>query len=898
METGKHWHALSVDDVLQALDVEIEEGLNSNSVTEREAKYGANKLAPPKQTSAIVRFLLQFHQPLIYILLGACAITLLLQEWTDAAVIFGVVIINAVVGYVQEAKALNALNALKGSLSQKALVVRDGKKVTIDAEELVPGDVVVLSDGERVPADVRVVKCRDLKIDESALTGESLPVEKHEAALSQEAGIGDRRNMGFSSTLVTYGQGTAVVTATGKHTEIGKISTLLSETETLDTPLTQRIKEFSHLLLYAILVLAAVTFVAGWLQGYTLIEAFMAAVALAVGAIPEGLPAAVTIMLAIGVARMAKRHAIIRQLPAVETLGSTTVICSDKTGTLTKNAMTVHELWLSGQTVRLSGSGYEPKGTFTQQDQRVTVAPDSALYTLLMAGAACNDASLLSPENETGTWRVTGDPTEAALIVSAYKAGINTDNIPKRLDAIPFRSESQFMATLHEFSDGHYIVMKGSVEAISGRCEFTGDANQEAIVSATETMAEKGLRVLAFARKPYALQNAELSDDDVADSFEFLGLQGMIDPPREEAIVAVQQCHTAGVDVKMITGDHAITATAIATTMGIIGQDEQGVTHTGAQLDRYSEAEFDSAALNGKIFARVSPQNKLSLVTSLQKQGQVVAMTGDGVNDAPALRRADVGVAMALDGTDVARDAADMMLTDDNFATVTAAVEEGRGIYDNLKKFIVWTLPTNGGEALVILIAVMLGGSLPLTPLHILWVNMTTAVCLGLMLAFEPKEQGIMKRKPHAPSSSMLDGSLMFRIALVSGLLTLAAFALYYYELFNDASDAKARTVAVTVFVVGEAFYLFNCRSLTNSALSVGLFSNRWLWFGIGVMTVLQLLFIYAPWMQAVFHTVSIGPMAWLRILAAGALLCVVVSIEKRIVLSLRNAKHANNEYA
>lgn len=888
MTTHNAWHTIEVADALKTFDVTTAHGLSANAVTENREKFGANCLDPAKQTSALMRFLLQFHQPLVYILLGACAVTLALQEWVDAAVILGVVIVNAVVGYVQEAKALDALNALQGSLSQNATVLRDTKKQTVDAGDLVPGDIVFLTAGERVPADLRIVRSKDLKIDESALTGESLPVEKKSAVTEENAALGDRFNMGYSSSLITYGSGLGVVVATGKKTEIGKISTLLSETETLETPLTHRIREFSHILLYAVLVLAGVTFVAGWLHGNPLVDSFMAAVALAVGAIPEGLPAAVTIMLAIGVSRMASRHAIIRQLPAVETLGSTTVICSDKTGTLTKNEMTVKTLWVDGQTIVVSGTGYEPSGGFTLDDKPFYPQEHERTHALLMAGACCNDARLKEPEKQEKSgvsgWSVMGDPTEAALLTSARKAGIAHDDVPPRLDEIPFQSETQYMATSHQQGDEVSAVVKGSVESMIKRCQFeSGSVTREQVVEAAEKLASVGQRVLAFGSKTLGSGNCELTPEHVSEGVSFLGLQGMIDPPRDEAIAAVEQCRSAGVAVKMITGDHVITASVIGASLGICQPDEPDITHTGTQLDRYTEDEFDRAALNGKIFARVSPENKLALVTSLQKQGQVVAMTGDGVNDAPALRRADVGVAMALNGTDVARDAADMMLTDDNFASVTAAVEEGRGVYDNLKKFMVWTLPTNGGEALVILLAVLLGTALPLLPVHILWVNMTTAVCLGLMLAFEPKEKGIMKRAPHAPNSPMLDGVLMFRIVLVSCLLTLAAFGLYQYELMLGTPDTEARTVAATVFVVGEAFYLFNCRSLRFSVFEVGLFSNRWIWIGMCTMLVLQMIFIYVPWMQVAFQTASIDLMSWGRIIAAGVALALIVGLEKKL---------------
>ncbi|MFT5420615.1 MAG: cation-transporting ATPase F [Candidatus Endobugula sp.] len=889
MHQATSWHSQSADSVAIELNTDTIAGLSSDEVVSRQQKFGLNKLSEHKGAGPLKRFFMQFHQPLVYILLAAVCVTMALQEWVDSAVIFAVVLLNAIIGFVQESKALQAIGALSGSLTSTATVIRNGKRDTVVTEELVPGDLLVLQAGDKVSADMRIIKLRDLQIDESALTGESVPVEKDTAELPDKNLLGDRHNMAFSSTLVTYGNGLGIITSTGDDTEIGKISTLIATTETLETPLTKRIKHFSHVLLYAILALAALTVFIGWLHGQPLVDSFMAAVALAVGAIPEGLPAAVTIMLAIGVSRMAKRRAVIRNLPAVETLGSTTVICSDKTGTLTKNEMTVEALWSGGQRFKATGNGYDPSGAIHLNDNAIDVASHVAVLATLEAGLLCNDADLHAPAGDQAQWRITGDPTEAALLVAARKATLDIQSVvAERLDSIPFQSEYQYMATLHQRANGRYIYLKGSIESVLSKCACQLDEHGEqqsvdtdAISKQVEEMAGRGLRVLAFARKVADSKLDAIDHEDVADGLEFLGLQAMIDPPRPEATRAVAACQQAGIEVKMITGDHALTATSIARQLGIITDEDTNAAITGYALAEHQESEFVAIASNNKVFARVTPDHKLQLVKALQQQGHVVAMTGDGVNDAPALRRADIGVAMALNGTEVAREAADMMLTDDNFATVIAAVEEGRGVFDNLKKFIVWTLPTNGGEGLVILLAVILGVSLPLLPVHILWVNLTTAIFLGLMLAFEPKEAGIMQRPPNKPDTPILDSILLWRIVLVSSLLCVSAFGLYELELLWGATEAEARTVAVAMFVVGEAFYLLNCRSLERSVFSVGLFSNLWIWVGIGVMAILQLLFTYLPIMNQWFDTAPMSAESWLRVFACGLLISMIVGLEK-----------------
>ncbi|MBI4799990.1 MAG: HAD-IC family P-type ATPase [Desulfarculus sp.] len=886
------WHALSGPEALDSLGGEPRRGLEPQEARRRLDQHGPNQLETPTGPGALRRLLGQFNQPLVYILLASGAVTAFLREWVDAGVILGVVLVNAVVGYVQEAKALQALAALSRTMVAEALVLRGGQQARLDARELVPGDMVLLQAGDKVPADLRLLGGRELRVDESALTGESLPVEKDLNPLPPATALAERRNMAYASTLVTHGQGRGLVVATGARSEVGRISRLMTEVETLQTPLTRKIARFSHLVLWAILALAATAFAVGLGRGQPLVETFMAAVALAVGAIPEGLPAAVTITLAIGVSRMARRRAVVRRLPAVETLGSTTVICTDKTGTLTENRMTVQEVWAGGSFYAVTGTGYEPSGEFLEDGVRVEPRQRPALWGALLAGALCNDSEL--SEYEQG-WRVQGDPTEGALLAAAAKAGFvlsRGQNRLPRLDAIPFASESQFMATMHDAGPGQprLVYLKGAVETVLARCSRSlGDQCQPGplrageVLARAEEMAGRGLRVLALAQGHLAPDDASLEHEEVAADHDFLGLVGMLDPPRPEAVAAVAACRRAGIRVKMITGDHALTAQAIAQRIGLGEDGAQPPTVLGGQrISALGDEELARAAQATSVFARVSPEQKLRLVRALQARGEIVAMTGDGVNDAPALRQADIGVAMGLAGTEVAKQAADMVLADDNFASIAAAVEEGRGVFDNLVKFIVWTLPTNLGEGLVILAAILAGVALPILPVQILWINMTTAVALGLMLAFEPKEPGIMDRPPRPPARPILTRQVLERLLLVGALLLAGAFGLHEWELALGASQAQARTVAVNVFVLVELFYLFNCRSLTRSVLALGLVSNPPLFAGVGLMLGLQLLFTYWPAMNGMFHSAPVGPSSWLRALGVAVLAFLVVEGEKR----------------
>ncbi len=873
---NRHWHHLPAEEAVSLLETNPRTGLDLFETKRRQEHFGPNALTPRKGKSPLVRFLLQFRNPLVLILVAASAVAAVLKDPLDAAIIFGVVLINAVIGYVQESQAEEAIAALSKTMTAEAAVIRSGKTQRLPAEQLIPGDLVLLAAGSRVPADMRLVASRDLQIAESALTGESVPAEKDARnALPDDTPLAERKNMAYASTLVTYGTGTGVVTATGDRTEVGRISQLISEAVKLETPLTRKIARFSKLLLVVILFLAAATFGVGLVRGQNLVETLFAAIALAVGAIPEGLPAAVTVTLAIGVGRMARRRAIIRKLPAVETLGSTTIICSDKTGTLTQNQMTVTELRTMGGTYPVRGTGYAPEGEI-EGDWK----SDLALMEMLKAGLWCNDSQLTESE---GRWSVRGDPTEGALITVAFKAGL--DSAPAaRLDAIPFDSRHQYMATLHE--DG-VVYVKGAAEVLIGKCgagiEPSGSrmaCPADRFRGEMEDMAARGLRVLGLARLDLP-GKGQISHGDITD-LTLLGLQGMMDPPRSEVVQAVRACQGAGIAVKMITGDHALTAAAVGKQIGLCSGD-CGSVLSGAELAGLTDGEIMAKAEEINVFARVAPEQKLRLVEALQARGHVVAMTGDGVNDAPALKQADIGVAMGITGTDVAKEAADMVLTDDNFASIEAAVEEGRGIFDNLTKFIAWTLPTNLGEALVLLAAIVAGATLPVLPIQLLWINMVTAALLGTTLAFEPKEGDIMQRRPRKPDAPILDTTMVIRIFIVGLMILAGAFGLFEYEILRGASIEEARAVAVNVIVFVEIFYLFNARSLTRSPFQLGFFSNPWAIAGAVLMALVQLFFTYVPFMNRLFGSAPLSLTLWLDVLGVSIAAFLVIEFEKWI---------------
>ena len=886
----ENWHSESAETAFASLE-SSPDGLGTDEVDERLSKYGPNRLPEAKPRSALVRFFYQFHNVLIYVLIAASAVTAMLGHWVDASVILGVVLVNAMIGFVQEGKAEDALQAIRRMLSPNAMVMRDGRQMTIAAEALVPGDIVMLQSGDKVPADLRLFRVKGLQVQESVLTGESMAVDKTTKPVAPQAVIGDRRCIAYSGTLVTHGQGSGVVVATAAQTEIGRISTLVSEVSSVTTPLLKQMAQFGRWLTAAILAIAVVTFGFGLLiRDYTVTEMFLAAVSLAVAAIPEGLPAIMTITLAIGVQRMARRNAIIRRLPAVETLGAVSVICSDKTGTLTRNEMTVRSIATAASLFEIGGTGYDPHGAISLSGRDVLPEERPLLQEVSRAAMLCNDASL---EQRDGKWLVHGDPMEAALLISSLKAGLEIEVEAKqypRTDLIPFESEHRFMATLHHNHQGEaFIFLKGAPEQVLDMCvsqrTFEGDQplDRDYWSSRIETMAQQGQRVLAIASKPVNYEQVELSFNDVENGLILLGMFGLIDPPREEAIAAVKACIEAGIQVKMITGDHAATARAIAQQLKLTHSDD---ALTGEALESMTEEELRQRVDKVDVYARVNPEHKLRLVKLLQEQGLIVAMTGDGVNDAPALKRADVGTAMGRNGTEAAKEAAEMVLADDNFASISHAVEEGRTVYDNLKKAILFILPTNGGEALIILGAILLGfHQLPLTPVQILWVNMVTAVTLALALAFEPPEQNVMQRPPRDASEPMLTKHLIWRIAFVSLILMCGTFGLFLWEMDQHASIEHARTVAVNTLVMFEIFYLFNSRYIKAPVLNkAGITGNRNVLIAIAILILFQLGFTYLTPMQILFGTTAIDLDIWLRIILVASSVLFLVELEKYVI--------------
>ncbi|MGH3241009.1 MAG: cation-translocating P-type ATPase, partial [Spirillospora sp.] len=855
------------EEVVRELGGDASHGLTSGEAAERLERDGPNTLPAARGRGPVTRFLLQFNSPLIYVLLVSAAVTALIGEHVDAVVIGGVVIVNAVVGFVQESRAEKALTALAAMTETAATVVRDGSPRRAAAAELVRGDLVELDAGDKVPADLRLVRTDELAVDESALTGESVPVGKDPAPLP-EVPLADRAAMAFSGTLVTAGRATGVVVATGADTELGGIHHLMHVTATVQTPLTRKIGQFSKVVTAAILALAVLTFAIGVLRGRGSDEMLTAAVALAVGAIPEGLPAIVTITLALGVARMVRRGAIVRHLPAVETLGSTTVICTDKTGTLTQNQMTVTAVTAAGRDYTVTGTGYAPTGEFRQDGRAVELDEHPVLRELLLAGLGCNDARLVRKGDDD--WTITGDPTEGALLTSAAKAGL--DHVPPRTAVLPFSSERRFMATLHD--DGT-VYVKGPVERI---LELCGDAaadpggqiplDASAVHERAEAYGGQALRVLAFARG-----QTSASGLDELPPLTFLGLQAMLDPPRPEAAQAIRTCHEAGVKVKMITGDHAATARAIGARIGLDGH-----VMTGAELTAGVPAE---RVRDTAVFARVSPEQKLRLVQALQRDGHVIAMTGDGVNDAPALKQADIGVAMGRTGTDAAKESADMVLTGDDFASIEQAVEEGRGVFDNLVKFIVWALPSNIGLGLVLVAAIVAGTDLPILPLQVLWLNMTAVLVLGLPFAVEPRDEHIMSRPPRDPSLPLISRALTVRILLVSGILLAGAFGLQHWERAHDASPEVAQTIVVNVFALTLTTYLFNCLSLDRPLLWGGIRRNPWIAASALGLVALQMLYTYTPAMNDLFNSAPLDAAAWARIVVIAVISYAAVELLK-----------------
>ena len=900
------YHALTADAVLEKLKAGAE-GLPETEAARRRAEFGPNLLPSAEAEGPWRIFWRQINNPIGWLLIGAGALALLLGKPTDALVVFGAVGINAVIGFIQEFRAGKAIEALAAMIPTAATVLRGGQAQAVSAVELVPGDVVTLQSGDKIPADLRLLRVKNLLVEEAALTGESLPVAKRAEAVDADAPLGDRLGMAYSGTLVVQGTATGVVVAIGGKTELGRINALLNQTRQLETPLTRQLAKVSSGITVAVLAVVAVLIGFGiWVKDAPVGEALMVAVSLAVAAIPEGLPAVITICLAIGVRRMADRNAVVRHLPAVETLGSTTVICSDKTGTLTRNEMTVQVAWLDGHEYRFSGIGYAPEGEISH-DGRIA-EPTPALFELLRTVLLCNDAVLRFEEQG---WVITGDPTEAALVVAAGKGGLDAEGVRaryERLDVIPFESDTKFMATLNRLEEGTVILLKGAPETVLERCDL-GAGERERILEVMETYARQGLRVIALARKE--AQGAEqIAPEAMAEGLVFAGLLGMIDPPRGEAMDAIRLCREAGITVKMITGDHPTTAEAIGRQLGLL-HGEQGALR-GRDLDDLDEGGFRRAALDTHVFARVAPEHKLRLVEALQGAGQVVAMTGDGVNDAPALKRADIGVAMGITGTAVSKEAAKVVLMDDNFASITAAVREGRRVYDNLIKSLAFILPTNLGLACILSVAMFFFPTvtvdgvnellMAISPSQTLWINLIASVTLSVPLAFEVLEPDAMRRPPRAPDAPIFSGFIIARLVIVALVMTAGSCALFLWEYFRIVGPepvtaarhayalAEAQTLCVTGITFTQIFYLLNCRSLRDSLLSLGIFSNPSIFIGIGTLLLMQGCFVYLPPLQKIFGSAPLDGWAWLTAMLAGAVVLPVISLDKW----LRRTRGAN----
>jgi len=887
-EGAAAWHALPVDEVVTRLRARPGEGFDSAEAARRLQQYGPNKLPLGKQQSAFMRFLAQFNNVLVYVLLGAGLLKLAFGLWLDTAIILGVVFLNSLLGFIQEGKAAKALESISRMLSAEARTLRDGAPRMIAADTLVPGDIVLLESGDKVPADLRLIEAKNLRTEEAALTGESVPADKGVDPVETSATVGDRASMTFSGTMVVSGRATGVVVATGSDTELGRINALLAGVNALETPLLRQIKRFGYKIAGVIAVVGALVFAfARWGRGMEFVEVFQAVTGIAVSVIPEGLPAIITITLAIGVQRMAQRNAIIRRLPAVETLGSVSRICSDKTGTLTLMEMMVVSAVTAEAGYKVSGNGYAPEGEVTGDGH--PPEQDRVLQLVGRVSMLCNDAEI---HQEDGVWRVEGDPTEGALYPFANKLGMQRateQTAYRRIDSIPFESEHRFMATLNEDSDGRrMLLVKGAPEVILEHCTHQQLRSGEIapidhahFERAADTLAGQGERVLGIAwlDDPRGLNVGSLAAADLPRNLVLLGLIGLLDPPRQEAIEAVKECHDGGIRVTMITGDHKITAAAIAKMLGI---GDGRTAMEGVEMERLDQAALRERVRWVDVFARSSPEHKLRLVEAIQANGQIVAMTGDGVNDAPALKKADIGVAMGIKGTEVTKEAAEMVLADDNFASISSAVKEGRTVYNNIEKSILFLLPTNVAQGLVIMVAIFIGFTMPITTPQILWVNMITSVALGLVCAFEPHEIDVMKRMPRAVDRPLLTGFGVWRVVFVG--LALLAYTLwaFFWMLGQGVSDALARTVAVNAITIGQCFFLLNSRYLIDSSLSIRAhLENRYLPLGIGAVVVLQLMFTYLSPFQRIFETEPLPLYVWPWLLFGGLVFFLVVEGEK-----------------
>lgn len=886
-------HAQPADAVLSQLGV-TGNGLSPAEAQRRLDSHGFNRLPEPPKTHPLLRFMRHFHNVLIYVLLGSALVTLLLDHYTDTAVILAVVLINAVIGFVQEGRAEQAMNAIRRMLAPVAAVVRDGQRLSVAGETLVPGDIVLLEAGDRVPADLRLLSGNALQIQEAILTGESVAVMKQQAPVDHGAALGDRACMAYSGTLVTSGQGRGVVVATGAHTEIGRVSGLLARVEPLVTPLVAQMAIFARWLTLVILAVAVGLLLFGhFVQDYPFADLFLAVVGLSVAAIPEGLPAVLTITLSVGVQTIARRNVIVRRLPAIETLGAVSVICSDKTGTLTRNEMMVVAAATGGATLSITGTGYAPGGAVSRGTDVVDPDGTHPYRHLAFAAALCNDAAI---REQADGWIVEGDPMEGALLAFACKLGIGAAERQhwQRTDLIPFDPRHRYMATLNHDHEHHAaIFVKGAPEKLLALCEYQTGADgspQPLCVDAwhrqVADLSAQGQRVLALAMKPVDVSHTVLESSDLKQGLILLGLVGLIDPPRAEVIDAITECRRAGIQVKMITGDHAGTAAAIGRQIGLDNPDQ---VLTGDQLDDLNDDDLAARVLQCNIFARTSPEHKLRLVMALQAHNMTVAMTGDGVNDAPALKRADAGVAMGQKGSEAAREAAELVLADDNFASIVAAVREGRTVYDNIKKVISWTLPTNAAEALTVVIALLLGLAMPITAIQILWINLVTAVTLGMALAFEPTEANTMRRPPRHRSEALLSGDLPWQILFVASLFVLAVYGIFSHALSSGHSETLARTLALNTLVVLEIVYLFYIRNIYGTSL-------RWdavkgtpvIWATVISVTLAQFAITYVPALQQIFGTESVPLAEGIKVIAIGVVLFLVIELEKQVRLRLR----------
>ncbi len=846
-------------------------GLTQAEVVARLTRYGPNRLPEARSRGPLRRLLAQFHNVLIYVLLGAAVVTGSLQHWVDTGVILAVVLANAAIGFLQEGKAEAAMAAIRGMLAPRASVLRDGARATVDGAALVPGDIVLLEAGDKVPADIRLIEARGLAAQEAILTGESVPVEKSEAPVAADAALGDRRSMLWSGTIVTQGTARGLVVATGRSTEIGRIGGMLAGVEQITTPLVAQMDHFARWLSFLILLASALLLAYGYFVGHHgFSELFMVVVGVAVAAIPEGLPAVMTITLAIGVQAMAKRHAIVRRLPAIEAIGSVSVVCTDKTGTLTRNEMVVVTAETPEGAFSVSGEGYVPEGT---------VVPPGDLSHLARAAALCNDAGLVC---RNGQWSVEGDPMEGALLAFARKVEGGVPEGIRRLDAVPFDSRHRFMAVLTDGPTDRITYVKGAPERVMRMC---GGIDVHLWHRRAEALAARGLRVLALAQAPAS--GERIDPAALEGGLLFLGLVGLIDPPRPEAIAAVAECRAAGIRVKMITGDHAGTAAAIARQIGLENPDR---VLTGADLDRFDDAQLALEAAGTDVFARTSPEHKLRLVTALQAGGHSVAMTGDGVNDAPALKRADAGIAMGRKGSEAAKEAADLVLADDNFASIAAAIREGRTVYDNLKKVISWTLPTNAGESMTVVVALLAGFALPVTAVQILWINLITGITLGVALAFEPTEAGTMARRPRPRSTPILSGELVWHVVLVAMLFLAAVFGVFTYAIDRGYPLALAQTMAMNTLVVLEIFHLFFIRNLHGTSLTwAAARGTPVVWTVVVAITGVQFAVTYLPPLQSVLGTSPLPLADGVLIVCVGAAFFATIEIEKQIRLGLRS---------